>query len=175
MKGRSCFESASQLEPGCHMSCFWSYLQAALRGQSAPLGAEQVEIETHMNAMRFRERQNVARAVDHYWLSELFRRQQLEDPARKYPATMLTWVRQVCHPFPVSLRDGWTHHGCMHACLLLPGSSRQRHVIERRHHTSRRHPVIWLSDIRHDSAFLRMASNRGVAGEIHNLTGWVLL
>ncbi|KAK9857222.1 hypothetical protein WJX84_010904 [Apatococcus fuscideae] len=71
----------------------WQF-KAALRGQGAPLSPEQVEIDTHTNAMLFRERKNVARAVDNYWLAELFRRQQLQDPGRKYPATMLTWIRQ---------------------------------------------------------------------------------
>ena len=70
-------------------------LQAALRGQGALLGAEQMASEASMNGLRLREHQAVVRAVDNYWLAELFRQRLLNDPQRTYPGMLLTWVRQV--------------------------------------------------------------------------------
>ena len=70
-------------------------LQAHIRGETAPFSADTLNDTVELVHSLARECTLVDREVSKYWLTEFFSRQLKEGPHRKYPATMLAWIRGV--------------------------------------------------------------------------------
>ena len=70
-------------------------LQAHIRGETPPFNADTLNDTVELVHSLARECTLVDREVSKYWLTEFFSRQLKEDPHRKYPATMLAWIRGV--------------------------------------------------------------------------------